>query len=418
MTRAENRLFANRNFRLLWVGQTISVFGSQFSGLAFAVLAVSILGANEIEMGFLNASNTAGFLVVGLVAGAWVDRWRKRRVMLFADLVRMAALILATVLYFAGVLEMWNVICIALVVGVATVFFDIAYQSIIPLVVGVDDIGRANSRLEVSSQSAQLAGPSLAGILLSVVSAPVVFLLDALTFAVSATSLGRMSDTEEAKVRDERRPLKDEIAEGVKFVWNNRFIRSIAFTTASSNLFSTAIMTLLPLLILRDLGISAAGLGLLESFAAVGGGLGALLTTRLVARFGEGPMIASSALLSGLVMTLVPIATLNTGIVQYSIFALGFFLFGFAVLIYNITQVSARQRLCPPNLLGRMNASIKFLVWGVLPISAILSGLTAHAIGIVSTLWIGVVGCTLASLFVVLSPLAKLHEINSTKSVD
>ena len=372
-------------------------------------------------MGFLNASNTAGFLIVGLVAGAWIDRWRKRRVMLVADLVRFTALGAIPVLFVLGALTMSSVIVVALVVGVATVFFDIAYQSFVPLVVKSEEIGPANSLLEISAQTAGLGGPTAAGLLLSVVSAPVVFVIDAVSFFASAISLWRIRDPETQLERDAngdriaRRSLGREIVEGLRFVWRQPFIRAISFTTATSNFFSAIIFTLFPLLILRTLGMSIAEMGVLESVGAAGGLCGAVLATRIVDRIGEGLTIAVSSLLGGVSSFLIPISVMGGDTVRFVLLAISFFAFGFTVLTYNITQVSARQRLCPPQLLGRMNASIRFLVWGVMPIAAILGGLAARAIGVVPTFWICATGGLLASAFVIVSPLSRLRFIGGAE---
>lgn len=408
----KTKLFSIRNFSFLWVGQTISVLGSQFSGLAFAVLAVTILGANEIEMGVLNASGTAAFLLVGLVAGAWVDRWLKRRVMLIADVVRLVATASIPVLFLMDALQMWHVFVVTAIIGLATVFFDVAYQSYVPLLVPKDKIGPANSMLETSAQVAHLGGPTVVGLLLAVVKAPVVILIDAISFGVSALSLMFIRDTEVPAPKSERRPLRAEIAEGIRFVWGQRIIRSISFTTATSNLFSTAFYTLLPLLVLRDLGLSPAEFGLIQSIGAIGGLVGAMSTTRLVAWLGEGFVIAGSAVISGLSMVAAPLVAMADRELAVWILLPNMFLMSFTVLTYNITQVSARQRLCPEKLLGRMNASIRFFVWGVMPISAILTGFIASAIGIVATLWISFAGALLASTFVVFSPLSRMRQIN------
>lgn len=243
----------DRRFLWLWGAEGISVLGVQFTSLALPFLAVTLLGAVEWEMGVLNAASTAAFLVVGLPAGAWVDRWLKRRVMIVADLLRAVALAAVPLLWFAGALEIWHLYLVAAVLGAATVFFDVSYQSYIPILVSSEQVGQANSTLEATSQVARIAGPGLAGALLVVVSAPVLLLFDAVSYLVSAVMLGRIRDGEVAADRAERQSLAREIKEGVHFVWHQPLIRSIAATTASSNFFATLGMTLLPLYVLLSL---------------------------------------------------------------------------------------------------------------------------------------------------------------------
>ncbi|MEY3663155.1 MAG: hypothetical protein RI919_671, partial [Actinomycetota bacterium] len=212
------QLFRNPRFAWLFTAQTLSVMGSQLGGFAVTVVAVVMLSATEGEMGILNAANTAAFLVVGLLAGAWVDRWVKRRVMIIADLVRMVMMALIPILYFAGSLQIWHLIIIGAVVGVATVFFDVAYQSVIPILFKSEHIAPANSALETSSQISHISGPPIAGSLIAFMTAPVVLIFDAVSFGISALTLSFIKDDEKPKPLEDRRPLHKEIAEGVKFV--------------------------------------------------------------------------------------------------------------------------------------------------------------------------------------------------------
>ena len=410
---ANRSVLKDRQFRKLWFGQGISIFGDQFTGLAIPVLAVTMLHATEWQMGLLNAFGTAAFLLVGLIAGAWVDRWLKRRVMIVSDLIRFATLISIPLLWFAGQLQIWHLFAVAAIVGVAAVFFDVAYQSYIPILVEKDHIGPANSYLETTNQVAGVAGPSVVGFLLTVIKAPMLLLADSVSYLVSVVALSTIRDHELPKPVEERRPLRQEIAEGVKFVWNQPLIRTIAFTTATSNLFSVMIFTLMPLYVLRTLGISTALWGAMMSAASIGGLLGAAATGKLIKLVGEGPLIAGSALVSGLAFGLVPLAATASQPVAIVLLTVAEFVISFTVLTYNITQVTARQKLCPKPLLGRMNASIRFFVWGVMPIGALVAGALATGFGTVTVLWIGFAGTLAAAGFVLFSPLARLRQLPS-----
>jgi predicted MFS family arabinose efflux permease len=405
------QLFRNPRFAWLFTAQTLSVMGSQLGGFAVTVVAVVMLSASEGEMGILNAANTAAFLVVGLLAGAWVDRWVKRRVMIIADLVRMVMMALIPILYFAGSLQIWHLIVIGAVVGVATVFFDVAYQSVIPILFKSEHIAPANSALETSSQISHISGPPIAGSLIAFMTAPVVLIFDAVSFGVSALTLSFIKDDEKPKPREDRRPLHKEIAEGVKFVWNEPIIRAVSFCTSSTNLFNTIGTTLMGIYVLRELEISLPVFGLIMTIAGVGGLLGASMSAKLAAWMGEGQLIAVSAFGSAAAFMMVPL----TGLVDHFwapfILAAIEFAISFFVLTYNITQVSARQRICPKPLLGRMNASIRFFVWGVMPIGALLAGVLGTAFGAFTTIVIGGVGMLFASLFVILHPLARMRKL-------
>jgi predicted MFS family arabinose efflux permease len=405
------QLFRNPRFAWLFTAQTLSVMGSQLGGFAVTVVAVVMLSATEGEMGILNAANTAAFLVVGLLAGAWVDRWVKRRVMIIADLVRMVMMALIPILYFAGSLQIWHLIIIGAVVGVATVFFDVAYQSVIPILFKSEHIAPANSALETSSQISHISGPPIAGSLIAFMTAPVVLIFDAVSFGISALTLSFIKDDEKPKPLEDRRPLHKEIAEGVKFVWNEPIIRAVSFCTSSTNLFNTIGTTLMGIYVLRELEISLPVFGLIMTIAGVGGLLGASLSAKLADWIGEGQLIAISAFGSAAAFMMVPL----TGLVDHFwapfILAAIEFAISFFVLTYNITQVSARQRICPKPLLGRMNASIRFFVWGVMPIGALLAGVLGTAFGAFTTIIIGGVGMLFASLFVILHPLARMRKL-------
>ena len=403
-------LLRNRNFLWFWTGEGISQLGAQFTNLALPVLAVSLLGASELEVGVLGAAQTAAFLVVGLPAGAWIDRMLKRRVMIVADLVRALVLALIPALWFAGTLEIWHLYVVGAVVGVATVFFDVSYQSFIPVLLPGEQVGSANSKLEATSQIAHIGGPGLAGALLTVVSAPVLLLADGISYLFSAFALWRVRDTETLSDPKERQSLPREIAEGLRFVFGHPLLRRITATTGTSNFFSTLVYTLQAILILRILGLSPATLGIIFGVGSVGGLLGALATPWIQKRIGEGTSVSLSAVAMGVGVLAMPLAGLFPG-AAIPILIAGTFIESFLVLVYNITQVTMRQRLTPPRLLGRMNASIRFVVWGVMPISALLSGVLGETIGVLPTLWIGTAGAFLASGFVLFSPLTTMRTL-------
>lgn len=399
-----------RPFLWLWGGDAISQLGTQFTQLAIPVIAVTLLSASEWQVGLLTAAETAAFLVVGLPAGAWIDRMLKRRVMILADVVRALALAVIPTLWFAGLLEMWHLIIVGTVIGVATVFFDVAYQSYIPVLVRSEQIGRANSYLETTGQISRIGGPGLAGVLLTIVSAPVLIIVDAVSFLVSAITLSRVRDNETLRPVDERESLPTEIAEGLRFVFRHPILWRITATTATLNLFAMLITTLKVILILREIGLTPAVLGLIFGIGSVGGLLGALATPWLTKRVGEGTAVSLSALAMGVAYVAIPLSGMFPGVAP-PLLIVGAFVQSFLVLVYNITQVTMRQRLTPSRLLGRMNASIRFEVWGVNPIGALVAGAVGTAIGIVPTMWIGVVGGILGASWILFSPITRMRVL-------
>lgn len=405
-------LWRDRNFLTFWTGQSMSQLGAQLGQLAFPVLAVSVLQASEFEVGVLNAAGLAAFLIIGLPAGAWVDRWLKRRTMIIADLARMAAMAAVPLLWWGGLLEIWHLYVISALVGTATLFFDVAYQSYVPLLVGSGHVTEANSKLESTAQVARIGGPAAGGALLTVVSAPLLFVGEAAGYLLSALFLARTRDSEERAAAADRRPLGKEIREGLVFVVRHPLISRIAACTAGMNFCGTLVFTLTPVLVLRDLGLGPQGVGLFMAAGAAGGLLGAVAATRLAARIGEGTVIPLCAVASSVFLLLVPVAAVvDQPAVSLVLLLISDFGFGFGVLVYNIMQLTMRQRVCPPRLLGRMNASIRFAVWGVMPLAAVASGILGEHIGLVPAISIGAACGLLAALPVLFSPLRGMRKL-------
>ena len=219
------------------------------------MLAVSVLQATEFEVGLLTAVETAAFLLIGLPAGAWVDRWLKRRVMLIADLARAIVLASVPIMFFAGILTIWQLMVVGAIVGVASVFFDVAYQSYLPVLVDLKQLSEGKSKLETTGQLARVTGPALAGALLAIVRPAALIGLDAVTFLLSFIALSTIRDHEVPKPIADRRPLVTEIKEGMMFVVQEPLLRRIVLTTSTTNLFCMIAMTMIPVLVLRQLDI-------------------------------------------------------------------------------------------------------------------------------------------------------------------
>ncbi|HEY8295207.1 MAG TPA: MFS transporter, partial [Micrococcaceae bacterium] len=313
--------------------------------------------------------------------------------------------------------QVWHLYVVAGAVGVATVFFDVSYQSYIPILIPGSAVADANSKLESTAQVSRIAGPGAGGFLLTVITAPALFIGEALGYLASAVFLWRTRDSEQPVASEDRRPLVSEIREGLSFVVRHPLISRIVLCTAGLNLFSAITYTMFPVLVLRQLDLGAAGLGLILSVGSLGGLLGAFSAVPISRKIGEGTLIPVSALVSVAFVMLVPVAALvhqrGTSLVLLMVSEFGF---SFAVLAYNIMQVTMRQRVCPPRLLGRMNASIRFVVYGVMPLSALISGLLAQYLGLVPTLWIGAIGGLPAVASVVFSPLRKMKKLPDSQA--
>jgi predicted MFS family arabinose efflux permease len=405
-----NGLWRHPDFLKLWAGQSVSVLGDQVGFLALPLTAVLVLGATPAEMGFLGAAERAPFLLIGLFAGVWIDRRRRRPVLIGADVGR--ALLVGSIPLVAllGRLSMGYLYWVAFVTGVLTVLFDVSYQSYLPALVARDRLVEGNSKLEVSNSVAQIVGPSVAGVLVQLLTAPIALLVDALSFVVSIVSLGFIRAPEPKPERAaDRAGLRRELGEGMATVFKNPLLRAIAGCTGTSNLFSNATFAIFVLYATRDLAIGPAALGLVLAAMGPGALLGALLAGYLARRFGLGRTIVGAILLGGVGSWLVPLASGPPSVAAATI-AGGFFIIGFVNPVYNINQVSLRQTITPHRLLGRMNATMRFLVWGTMPIGSLLGGFLGEAIGLRPTLAIAALGSSLTFLWVFLSPVRALRE--------
>jgi MFS family permease len=402
----------HRDFRQLWAGDTLSQFGAAIGQFAIPALAVTQLAATPFEVGALSAAETAAFLLVGLPAGVWVDRLRRRPVMLRADFCRFALLTTIPVAWWLQVLTIWQLIIVALLVGLLTVFFDVAYQSYLPSLVGREHIVEGNSKLQISQSAASVSGPALAGLLVQAIGAATAVLSTALGFLASALFLLRIRAEEPEPVRPERRSMRADIAEGLRFVLHQPTLRAITFCTGTSNLFFSITSAAMLLFLIRQLGLSTGVAGLLMTGSGVGSVIGGLTATRWSRRFGQARIIWLSMLVSSPFGLLMPLAGPGW---SAALFAVSGLFWGFGAIVYNVAQVSYRQAICPDHLLGRMNASVRFIIWGNIPIGGLIGGALATWLTPRGALWVGAVGGMLAVLWLLGSPLRTMRDLPTTQ---
>ena len=403
-------LWRHRDFRNLWAAETVSQLGSQVSGLALPFVAVIVLKVSAFEVALLGVIEMAPFILISLPAGVWVDRLRRKPILVGADLGRAILLTSILVAYWLDALTIWQLYAVGFAVGVLTVFFDVSYQSYLPSLVPRAQLVEGNSKLEVSRSGAQLAGPGLAGVLVEAVKAPGAVLVDAVSFMISAFFLFRIRAEEKAPTRAERQAgpgMKAEVKEGLRWVFGNRYLRWIAASTATFNFFGSIIGAIYIVFAVRELGLRPGVIGLVLAVANVGYLLGALLANRLSRRFGVGPtiVIGASGSISLLLLAVAPRSNpIPFLIASQAISSLG-------VPIYNITQVSFRQAITPERIQGRMNSVMRFIVWGVLPLGALVGGALASWFSLRLAIWVGAIGMSFAVLPVLLSPVRTLREM-------
>ncbi|MEJ7751962.1 MAG: MFS transporter [Candidatus Limnocylindrales bacterium] len=414
-------LIRHPDFLKLWTAETISQFGTQVSLLALPLIAATILDVPPFEFALLATLEFLPFILLSLPAGVWVDRLRRRPILIITDIGRAIALFSVPVAVFFDVLTIEQLYVVGFFIGCMTVFFDVAYQSYLPALVERDELIEGNSKLEISRSAAQIAGPGTAGVLIGLVTAPLAIVLDALSFLGSAFFLLIIR-------RSEPRPaprvtagggkgpgMRTEIAEGLRFVLGNRYLRTIAASTALFNLWGNVATSILLLYLVRELAFTPELLGIAFSLGAIGFLAGALIASRVAARFGVGRTIVGAAMLSG--PAFLPIA-LAPADLALPFVAAGGFVGGMGGAIYNINQVSFRQAITPERMQGRMNATMRFIVWGTIPVGTITGGFLGGLIGLHETIWVGAIATLFAFVPVFLGPVRTILTMPRPEAIE
>jgi MFS family permease len=408
-------LWRQRDFIRLWSAATVSALGSQVTVIAVPYIALTMLGASVFQVSTLAAVEMLPFLLFTLPAGAWLDRVRRRPVLVAADIGRGVVLMSIPVAYLFDALSLWHLYIVAFAVGTLTALFDIADQSYLPAIVDRDDLVDGNAQLQIGYSAAQIGGPAMGGNLIAIVAAPLAIAADALSFFVSGgfiSAIHRREEKPRRRIDASGRPasMRNEIVEGLRFVAGNRYLRPIAACTGISNLFAAAMFGVFPVLIWHELRLPPAFFGTMMGLASVGFLAGAALSSRLPRAIGLGPTIVLSAALSSpafLLLTLTP-ASLDGAAVTLVI---GWFAAGLAQVIYNVAQVSLRQAITPPEMQSRMNATMRFIVWGTIPVGFMLGGLLASVMPVRVALVLFAVATSASVVPVAFSPLRSLHDI-------
>ena len=408
-------LWRHADFLKLWSAETVSQLGTQVSQLALPLAAILVLDASAFEVALLGALQFLPFLLFTLPAGVWVDRLRRKPILVAGDLGRAVLLASVPVAYAVDALTIWQLYVVAFGVGVGTVFFDVAYQSYLPSLVRQDQLVDGNSKLEISRAGAFIAGPGLAGVLVGAITAPVAILVDAVSFLGSAGFLARIHAKEERPERHPDAHLGRELWEGLRYLATHRYWRPFAMCTATSNFFGQVVGSIFLVYAVRELGLSPQLIGLTLVPVGVGGIVAALLVGRVSKRFGVGPTIIGAAAVFGPATLLIPLAPASSPL---PFLLLAFGLLGAGGIAYNITGISLVQSLTPERLLGRLNASRRFIVWGAIPLGALVGGLLATAFGLEAALWVGAIGSCACFLPVLFSPLRTLRDMPTEQEPD
>jgi len=405
----------DRNIALLWGSSTVSALGTAITFVALPLAAVVTLHVPAFEVGLLTAAGTAPWLLFGLVSGVWADRLPGRRLLVTCDLARAAVLLSVPVAAAAGLLTLGQILGVAFVIGVSTVFFDVTFQSYVPALVSSGRLLWVNSRLEASAQVATVGGPALGGLLVQILGAPATLLTDMASYVISAACLSMTGDrrTGAASAPAPGGQLA-QIREGMAYVWTSSALRSLTLSATSFNLCQAGILTLQIVFLVRSVHVRPALVGVLIAADGAGALLGALASSGLTRRLGSGRVVVLSVTAGPTFAVLMPLTTPGPGLLLFVTGMAGLALFTAA---FSVVARVYRQITVPRHLLGRVTAVNRFVSWGGIPLGSLIAGALGSAIGVRPALWAVVVAqLVMTPLPVLLSPLRHTRDITAAPS--
>ncbi|MEU9853368.1 MFS transporter [Streptomyces sp. NPDC047974] len=400
-------LLRERTFRRYWTGQTVSLVGDQISLMALPLAAVLVLGADAAQMGWLKTLELLPALLLNLPFGAWADRRSdRRRIMIATDLGRAALLLTLPVAYALDLLTLGQLYLVAFGVGALSVLFEVCNSTLFASLVPTDRYVQANSLVNGSRSMAWLAGPSIGGVLVQVLTAPVALLADALTYLASAGYLAKIRPAEPAPA-----PVaKGHFTEGMRWVLREPSMRALFAASGTVQFFNYMFHTLFVLYVTQDLGLGAGLLGLILGTGAVGGLLGAMWSGAVVRRLGIGGSLVTGFIGFTLPLVLIPAADGPLPLVVGVLFAAEF-LSCVGVMIVDVAAGSFQMALIPETMRARVMGAFRTLNHGFRPLGALAGGVLGTALGLRPTLWIATVGGVFAVLWLLPSPLARMREL-------
>jgi MFS family permease len=409
VTAGEPSIWRNGAFVRVWLAGTVSYVGSFVTRTALPLAAILVLGAGPLEISALRSLEFAGWLLVGLVAGAWVDRLRRRPVMIVADLGRMVLLGSIPVAAALGVLSLAQLIAVAFCAAILSVFFDTASTAYLPTVVEEGHLLRANSALSASAAAAEFTGFGLSGFLVQLLTAPIAIGVDAISYLFSALTLATIRRAEPPRPAvTERRPVVREIREGAQLVLRSPVLRALASAHAMTHVLWGVFGTTYLLYATEELGLGPAAIGIISAVGGLGSLIGATVASRVAARVGLG-----SAMVVGLIgmaagNALIPLAPAGAALIAGGMLIVQQLVGDSSGTVYEVLEMSLTQTIVDNRILGRVNASIEFVTTLTALAGALAGGALAVAIGLRLTMAVGVLGAATAVLFIWFSPVRSL----------
>lgn len=397
--------YLSRNFLKLWIGQTVSMFGSQLGEAGLRYSALLLLAAGPQQLSWLTAAALLPVLLLSLPAGVWVDRLRRRPLLIVADLGRALILLTLPLLFVLGQLRMELLYVLAAALSALSILFDTAYHSFVPAIVSREQLVQANSRLSMSEALTETAGPTLGGLLVQVLSAPFAVLADAFSFLVSALAIWRIAVPEVAQPITMRSSIFTELSEGLRFLLSDARLRAMLGCTMTHTLGGGVFYALYDLYLIRELGYTPLLVGFTISLGGFGSLLGAFLAAPIARALGIGRTLIVAQFTFSLANLLVPVAS---GPIAVTLPLLMLSQFGdLCYVIYAIHETSLRQAIIPERLLGRVASTFTLLTTATLMFGALAGGVIASLWGARVALAVAVLIGLMSSVWLLASPLRR-----------
>jgi MFS family permease len=400
-------------FRFLWLANAVRGAGADIAEFALPVTAVELLHATAFAVSAIFIASRAGFLLVGLPSGVWVDRWRKNRVLVGSDAVCAVAFATVPVAYAFGVLGVAQLAAVALVVSITEAFFTTAHSSVLPYLMDKREIADANARLQASDNTISAIAPGVAGAVVQAVAAPLLYGFAALCQVVSVLALGRVRTQEPTRDRQAgQRGFLRELRQGASFLVRQPLLRLMLVQAALINLGAGLMLSLLPLLVIRQLGLPTWFYGLISSLSAVAGLTAALLCPRLRRKFGEIRMMLVFTALAPVAVVAAPLAGVaDTRYVSGALVMLSALSIGFVVVGRAVSTAGLRARTTPNEYLGRVSAANNWITQGATPLGALIGGVVASYQSLNTALFLAVAAMTVPVISMLLSPVRSMRTL-------
>jgi predicted MFS family arabinose efflux permease len=408
-------MFRNPDYRKIFTSVGASQIGLQVAYFSISIIAVVVLDLSESQIGVLYAMDQIALVMFGLLVGVWVDRLRDKPIIVASEILRAAVMASVPIAWMLDALTTAHVFAAMFLLGLTSVFFDVAQSSYVPRLIDNKSLASGNSRIQGIRSASDTGGPLAAGPLVALLTAPVAMLVAVASFAISAFSVARIKYREEEPEKPEKPHLGSEIVQGVKFIFRDPTLRSILLVSCWCNLSVGAFQAMLMVFLIREADQSSEVAGFVLAGSGIGGILGAMLVGRISKQFGVGPTAVAALALSGPGMAVVAASGPGWGA---AVAFVGQIVYVAAIVVFNVNVISYRQAVTPDDMQGRVGATQRVICWAGLAVGSIVGGLAGDLFSARTALLIAAAMLFAGTIPLLWTPLRKLREIPDEDALD